>query len=51
MKSPRRRWEAATRSEVRPLALGWEWACEEARGRILGVAGAAMDLLPVYPRL
>lgn len=53
-KSPRRRWEAATRSEVRPPApaLGWEAECEEARGRIsdaLGVAGANMAPLAAYP--
>jgi hypothetical protein len=47
-KSPRRRREAATRSEVRPTALGWECECEAARGRIsdgLGVADAAMASL------
>ena len=53
-KSPRRRLEAVTRSDVRPSALGWEWECEEARGRIrdgLGVAGAAMAPFATYPRL
>ena len=53
-KSPRRRLEAVTRSDVRPSALGWEWECEEARGRIrdgLAVAGAAMAPLAAYPRL
>jgi len=46
--------EAVTRSDVRPPALGWEWECEEARGRIrdgLAVAGAAMAPLAAYPRL